>query len=320
MLRKHNIIKAVPEVQRDSRLVEIGNEVLRIIKINTKRVKAIEDCLVNDTYAYNDIRLNLDNNGGLEQIDYNPEEKTITIYKDNLVFIPDGNHRSLACEQAISDYPELIPMFKERFFTILFTNESTSGAKKIVAQEWNREPVSNKQKNSMTRTTENLIIDMIKANDNADETYRTKIVNTGREILFNNGFILFETLTNGIKSFYNIDSIKSQTQRVELVNWLVEFFNEITNTFIDDFIHFKTLKKTKWNVQTDAWLGFVYLSSKLKDDTDWKNKLKNILSSIDWNIKNSPYNEQREQYKIEITKKFYDNIFERMSNHVIYQK
>jgi hypothetical protein len=131
---------------------------------------------------------------------------------------------------------------------------------------------------------------------------------------------LFETLTNGIKSFYNIDSIKSQTQRVELVNWLVEFFNEITNTFIDDFIHFKTLKKTKWNVQTDAWLGFVYLSSKLKDDTDWKNKLKNILSSIDWNIKNSPYNEQREQYKIEITKKFYDNIFERMSNHVIYQK
>jgi hypothetical protein len=314
MLRKHDMLKAIPEVQRESKEITIGNEVVRTIIIDKYRIKAIANLLAEDTgiYYYNEIRLNLDNDGGLNPIQYNPDDRTITIKKDDFIIIPDGNHRSLACEMVLSTYPDRIDLFKNRYFNILFTNESIVGAKRIFAQECNRAPILERHQKAMERSQENILVDMIISHNNADPLYGNRIVKTGREIKNNSGYILFESLSNSIKNYYNIDDLKTQTQKEELINWLVSYFNEITYLLVDDLSNYKTVKKVKWSVDTNAWFLFTALSSRIRYNNGWKNELKEFINKIDWNIEDNPYSKSSDRLKniIKTTDDILDNYFE----------
>jgi hypothetical protein len=306
ILQKHNIITVVTEVQRDSRLISVGDTVVRTVRKNYTRIDEIKSLIADEKFYYNSIRLNLEPNNGLNRLQYNEDNETITIKESDLVYLIDGNHRSISCEFAISEYPEKADMFKNRFFSVLFTNETIPDSKKIFSQECNRQEISESHMKAMKQTTENVMIDMIKFSNNSDPIYKNRIVNNKIEIKTNGGYILFESLSGSLKYYYNTDQLKTQSQKVAIVNWLIEFLNEVTNIFVDDLIDFKNIKKKKWNVDTNAWFMFIALSSKLRNDVNWKVKLYNILSSIDWSLDNNPYADKsnRLNNNIKITDEF----------------
>jgi hypothetical protein len=164
----------------------------------------------------------------------------------------------------------------------------------------------------MERSQENILVDMIISHNNADPLYGNRIVKTGREIKNNSGYILFESLSNSIKNYYNIDDLKTQTQKEELINWLVSYFNEITYLLVDDLSNYKTVKKVKWSVDTNAWFLFTALSSRIRYNNGWKNELKEFINKIDWNVEDNPYSKSSDRLKniIKTTDDILDNYFE----------
>lgn len=244
ILRRNGIIQAYFEAQRDSVTLKYGDREVKVIKINDKRVDQLMDKIDGDEYAFNELRINVvKDNNGLPIINYNPKAKTISLSKDDLNIIPDGNHRSIACERLLTLYPEKASLYRQKFFGVLITNETILGCKQIVAQEWNREPVSKTQIDSMERNDANLVVEMLLGSDIADDIYKKKIVRTKKEIAIDNGFVLFSCLSNAIESFYGIENIKTRNEKTKLKTWLEKFFNEMTDIMKEDFINYYNVKK-----------------------------------------------------------------------------
>jgi len=290
ILRQNDITKVSTDAQRDSHVIRFKGEELRIIKINKKRVKEISDKITEGAYYFNDIRLNVvKESNGLPSINYDEKKRIITIDKDSLVIIPDGNHRDIACADSLTMHPDKIHYYETILFPVLITNETIAGCRKIVDQEWNREPVSTHQVKSMKRTEANQIIEMIIASDTADPLYSKKIVRSKKEIDLKNGFMLVHVLSDAIEMFYDRNNLKSMVERQNLKDWIEKVFNEIAYIFQYDFKNYATVKNFKWNVLPSAGYLYIALTSMLKGDENWKEHLKKILDSVEWDIDKNPY-------------------------------
>jgi hypothetical protein len=81
ILRRNSIIKPYFEAQRDSITRTFGEGEIKVIKINSNRVNEISEKIDSDSYAYNEIRLNLlkDSDTGLPRINYDSKNRTIKI-------------------------------------------------------------------------------------------------------------------------------------------------------------------------------------------------------------------------------------------------
>jgi hypothetical protein len=290
ILKRNDILKVSTEAQRDSHVVKCGGEEVRLININDERVKEIAEKNKDNEYFIGEIKINVVKGAdGLPNINYNPQKRTITLDKDSLIIIVDGNHNSTAFERSLTWYPEKEDYFNEVYVPVTITNETILGCKKIVSQVWNREPVNREQINSMERSDANQIVELIILADFTDPLYSKRIVRTRPEIQRGEGFILFSILSDAIEQFYGEDSIKTMSGKQNLKNWLIEFFNELADVMQDDFANYVAVKKNKWNVLPEAWYIYVGLSGKLKEQKSWQKELRKILNSINWDIKNNPF-------------------------------
>ncbi len=289
-LKEYGYLHVIPEVQRESNIVRIGDEVIRNIRVNYKRVDEIAELISSNQYYYNDIRFNLLKDDENELI-IDSEKNKVLLPENGILIIPDGNHRSIACEVAIEKYKEIKDSFCMNKFPILLTNFPVTIVKKIVAQEWNREPVSKTHMASMQSTNANKIIDSIvlKADDEADARYASNIVTTRVEIKSGNGIILKDLLAESISKIYNTETqeYNSPIKRNGLVSWLIEFFNQVVY-ILPEFKDVKKARSDSWAIAPEAWCGYVYLSKRLRDRKDWVDSLSKILGKIDFRKENVP--------------------------------
>jgi len=290
-LRMYGYLQVVPEAQRQSTKIMVGNEILNKIHVNYNRVNKIAELISKNKYYYNDIRFNLVNDGESEFI-INEDKGTLILPKDGSVIIPDGNHRSIACEVAITDYEDKKDIFSNNKFPILFTHYPVIVVKEIVSQEWNREPIPKRHEKSMKSSNGSKIVDLIilKAGEDADERYAGQIVTTKDEISRGNGVILKDMLIDAISTIYNTETANydSPIARSNLSKWLIEFSNQVVYILGDDYSNIEKTKKTKWSASSEAWCGFVALSFYLQNDKDWALKLVQILNNVDFDKSKIP--------------------------------
>lgn len=277
-LKYNNILVIRPELQREGRKDKYG-----YVKINTnpKRVRELCKLYEEKEYAFNGIRFNLMDDGESE-FEYDEDERKIIINKGTII-IPDGNHRALATE-LVDPQKSCI----EDNFIIFFTFFNVSKVKQTISQEWNVQPVNKRKISAMKDSRSNKIVESLKRNPTTDTIYSNKIVDTGREIQCDDGFILYDVLSGAIDKYYSAEELETQDEIAEVAEWLSIFLNRLTALLLDDFKNYKTIKRTKWSVDPYAFVGYIMLSKHLYKQEGWRDKLKIIIESIDFNNDNSP--------------------------------
>lgn len=307
LMKRYGVMRAIPEAQRQSRkqyVTDGGTEILRLIETYPKKVNEIRDKILSDEYHYNAIRINLMNDG-LHKYTFDKDNCRIILPSDGDIIILDGNNRSLADEKAYSDNPEREYLFENRYFPVLFTFYDIERAKDCVSQEWKVAPVNKKHRESMERNYANFIVDEIKRSNIAEDYYKRYIVTTGYEVNAGIGFIIHSVLANAIDEFYGVNRMELKSKAIEILNWLVTFFNYLTELMLDDFKRFAAIRKAKWNINPYAWVGYVYLSKQLYGVYNWKEQLGVLVEQIDWSIENSPIIYQRQVLNERAVKEFF---------------
>lgn len=281
LMRKYNIIRIDPSLQRESkeRTNRSSDDLIREIYINWNRVEEIEEKIVSQKFSFNSVRINMMNDGELKPVFDEDNHKIIIPENADLVQL-DGNHRTIAIERAYSLHPELVDYFRNSFFQVAFTFYNYSKARDCIYQEWNVQPVSKKHRMAFDNSMSNVIIDEIKRSNSAEELYADAICNSSFEAKgFKNKFIFYSDLKITLDDFCNAKSIKLKSDAIDYANWYVKYLNYVTSLIYD-----KLYDSKYWYNNTYTWCGFLYMGYYFKDDNDWMNKTKNIIfNSGIWN-------------------------------------
>jgi len=164
-------------------------------------------------------------------------------------------------------------------FPILFTTGNIEDGQQIINQEEKRAPINKRHIKLYEKKTSNDIVNEIKRSSRLDNVY--KFCDTMQQYNTGAGFILSDILSDAIEKYYDETNTRGN-KKIELIEWLVIFLNEIAEIFYDDFRNFRKVNKNKWNVSPYAFIGYIYLSSVLRSKDNWQDKLRQILDNIDF--------------------------------------
>jgi len=184
--------------------------------------------------------------------------------------------------------PDKKELFQNRYFNVLYSFFTPNEARRTIEQEWKTEPVKREVKKSMKDVNANAILNEILMSAQIESIIKNGVVKSDFEYKSGMGFILFNLLSFFIENIYNTKKYKTDREKNNLKKWLIEFYNEVVYNQIDDYIDYNNIKYKKWSVLPEAWIIYTLLSRDLQDSENWKNKLKEILRSINWDISNNP--------------------------------
>jgi hypothetical protein len=281
LLRKDNLVRVIPEVQRQTKERKFGETILQEIQTYPIKIKEIKKAILDNKYFPDEIVINLMNDGEHYPI-IDLENHIIKLPEDGDLIITDGNNRSIAVEMAYSESPESEEYLSQTYFPITFTNFDVDGAKSYLDQKWKATPVRKAHRESMSRTKANEVTDSILHSPDLYKEYKKVVYTTMQEIKLGHGYILYSVLSNAIEDNYNVSGFKSPKESKELISWIVEFCNELYDNLFEDFNEYKTVRSSKWSVNPYAWVGYIYLSKQLRDKENWQTMLKKILHTINF--------------------------------------
>ena len=269
-LKNANLLQIIPELQRNHKKDKYGD--LKT-KVNKATAQQISGLINKGEFFYNGIRFNLMDDGEADPPIFDEAKRTLTV-TGGIIIVPDGNHRTIACELANKHL--------EDRFGVFFTYLSAPQTRLVLNQEWTTVPIPKQHREAMKPTNSNKIVDAIMRSSDADEIYVKGIVKDGSEIKSNNGFILYIELANAISNYYNADNLKSKADQDELKDWLITYMNYLTKLMYDDFSNFKKVKREKWSVHHLTWHYYIMISSIIKGSSDWRDELKRIIDDTDF--------------------------------------
>lgn len=265
-LKNANRLQIVPELQRNYKKDKYGELKTRVSKKNAQQIANLID---NGEFFFNGIRFNLMDDGDADPPIYDEDENTLTITGGTII-VPDGNHRSIACE--------LSTKHQDDKFGIFFTYLTATDTRRVLNQEWTVVPIPKKHKEAMKLTVQNRIVDSILRSSDADELYVSNTVKDGRE----GGFILYIEFADAISRYYDMDSLKVKADQDELRDWIITFMNYLTKIMYDDFSNFVKVKRTSWSVHFMAINYYMMISCHLRGNPEWRELLTNIIADTDF--------------------------------------
>lgn len=311
LLESRGLVRAEPALQRNSIQKKYGDVVLIKVYINIKRVKAIAKLIEDDTYSYNSIRI-CTLNDGTGSFEYDEKNRKIYIDAESDNINLDGNHRVKGATLAYFKNPDKKELFQNRYFNVLYSFFTPNEARRTIEQEWKTEPVKREVKKSMKDINANVILNEILLSNQIESIIKNGVVKSDFEYKSGMGFILYNSLSFFIENIYNTKRYKTDREKNRLIKWLIEFYNEIIYNQIDDYIAFNDIKYKKWSVLPGAWVVYTLLSRDLQSNENWKNKLKEILSSINWDISNNPGKYQNDDLFTSVNLFYEDKIKEKI--------
>ncbi|SDG19041.1 DNA-sulfur modification-associated [Thermoanaerobacter thermohydrosulfuricus] len=263
------------ETQRNTIARRIRNSVIEMINVNWKSVKEIEEEILKGLFITNAITFNILKNGE-EEFEYDEKNRTLTVYKGEIDIL-DGFHRSLGMINAVSVNPEV-----QYITAVNITNFDIEKARRFIVQEDKKNKIAKKHIEAYKETLENIIVRKINESPNCD--LKGKITTNGRLIQFNQALVEFEVLAQAIK--YHFD-IKTQREANQIADYLIEGFNEIIGLYPDEFLdNYAKVKQRSIINHNYTFIGYVALLAKLRESSQWKEKLRKTLEKIDFSIKN----------------------------------
>ena len=279
-LQKSKMLKRDENAQRETIIRIRNNEVYEYINLNLNTIEEIKNCLVKNVYYPDELKFNL-NVDGNDKLNYNPSKKELTIYSGDISLV-DGNHRVIAIEQAMYENPNI-----NIKFPVSFMHFPLWKAQDTISQQEKKQPLVKSVAESYANTTENAVItDVMNHRDLLSEC---KIVKTRSNIAYGAGTFLFSSLSSAVEEAYSQE--EQERFKRDTVNWIVEFLNDISYCLPDLFDRKNKVKH--WAFNDTATYFYIYLSKHLKGDSEWRQKLKCILSRIDFTDFSLQYSKAR---------------------------
>lgn len=277
ILDQKGLVKADPNFQRQNKtLVDSNDRIFEMVYVNRRRVEEIKSLIIEDKFFYNTIRLSVINDGLSPSPFFDEGDRTVSVHRKSPIIIIDGNHRFLAASAAYWSAPEQQERFKNTYFNLIISFLTPNETRDCIYQEWNTEPINKRHKAAIKTVDENTVVSIIKASTLADPIYTERIVSSQSE----KGRIYFDDLAFAIKKCYLPKEKTTRNELISVANWIIEFFNHCVEYMQDSLI--KDKPRSHWGCLSSAWIGFVYLSSKLKGRDDWKEAATRLIGEVDW--------------------------------------
>lgn len=260
-----------PETQRESIFKEVHGQIIVRPKINKQSRKEITKALKQGTYIPDEITFNV-RKTGKENFKFTKGNWGVgdLIVYEGYIDVIDGYHRSLAILDVLSEMPSL-----DRVMEVRITNFTIEKAQRFIVQKNKQNKIAERKIKSMdVQNYANSIVKRL--NEDSQSDLRGKIATDSTAILKGLAIVGFEYLSESIEYFFNI---KTRRDANKIGDYLIEFFNEIYGIYYDEFENYKG-KNIKTNQFT--FIGYVALASKLYNQSNWKQKLEDVLKEANF--------------------------------------
>ena len=267
------------ETQRDPAFKKYKDNVIKRININPKSVIEMKDMMLNDTYLYDDVTLNILSDGsekfGFRKIMDNVGD---LIFEDGILNLTDGAHRLKAAESALLVNPNL-----DKKFILVITNFDVNRANDYIRQKDKRNPINREYLE--TKDVTNLSNDVVRGiNESSICDIKGKIVSDEFLLRETEGLTLFSTMAKTIDNLWELETRRDVR---ELTNYLVDFFNELVGLYPNELKNDITAsKRDSFINHKNMFIYYLVIAKEIQDKYNWEEILSNILSETDFTNNN----------------------------------
>lgn len=268
-LRKYHLLTYNFEIQREAKIVNIGGEnrkIMKIVHTNVNEMKELilEGKLMKTALAYNCAVDTSDDESGLEMF-YDDSKRTLTVYEGTQIDIVDGTHRTEAFYEAYKKNRDI-----DGRTIVHFTNYTTKQAQNYQVQLSKQTPIPKAR------------IDMLKENThsttlvnrlNAEGQLRDKISVNGRSMKKDIQLVVFEDLVNGFEMYWKPEKPRDINKIKDTFNEYLEYALEYFDELDEKNIYKKLLLDKK------LFIGHISLAKKMIDEDISFEKINTILDN-----------------------------------------
>jgi hypothetical protein len=216
---------------------------------------------------------------GTDEFVYNEKKGEITVISGQMNII-DGFHRLMSMVVAVANNPN-----SDYITEVRFTNWDIQKCRNFINQEDKRNKIDKRYMNSVININKwgNKVV--TKINESGSDL-KGKIVTNPIVLKHNKALTMFDIMSDAIELGYEI---KSNMDVYKISQWLVDFFDFIIGFYPDNFIGEDNIAKSKEISAINLpamFVGYICISKHLYNQTNWEDKLNNILKDINFDINN----------------------------------
>jgi hypothetical protein len=272
-----NLIVYNKQTQRNAKYSEYQDKIVEMISINKSSISDIQNDIIEGRQITNFITLNILQNGE-ESFEYDAKSKTLTVYEGEIDIL-DGFHRSLGMLSAVQKEPNV------HYITgINIVNWDIEKSRRFIVQEDKRNKINTSYVKSLNpEKYENMIIKKI--NESSSSDLKGKITTDNLLIRKHKALTTYDIINNTIQKEYK--DIKTNRDASIIAEWLIEFFNELVGLYPNEFLtEIESIKEKSFINNENMFAGYISLAKELQNISNWRQKLQEVMSKIDFSINN----------------------------------
>ncbi|WP_106768031.1 DNA sulfur modification protein DndB [Paenibacillus faecalis] len=258
------------ETQRSAKYKRGKDGVVPVPDVNRKSVKDISEHMLNETYLADMITLNVYSNE-VEPLNYNAKNKTLTINKGATISILDGFHRLQAGVRAVSVNPNL-----DLEMILSIRSYDTDTAKKYFGQI---NTINSIKPERLKELKSEKHSDLVVKDLQIKSDMKGKIASASRISTIAGQLTTFDVLSYAIdKTFSPSTTLEAR----EVSNYLVDFFNYLVGSFVDEFLlNPNDYRDTSINHPL-MFAGYVQIAYNFKEQERPLREIKDFVENIDF--------------------------------------
>jgi hypothetical protein len=275
-----NLIVYNKQTQRNAKYSEYQDKIVEMISINKSSISDIAKDIVEGRQITNFITFNILQNGE-ENFEYDAKNKTLTVFEGEIDIL-DGFHRSMGILSAVQKEPNV------KYITgINIVNWDIEKSRRFIVQEDKRNKINASHVKSLNPDRyENMIIK--KLNESSSSDLKGKITTDNLFIRKHKALTTYDVINNTIQKEYK--DIKTNRDASLIAEWLIEFFNELIGLYPTEFLtEIESTKETSFINNENMFAGYISLSKELQNVSNWRQKLQEVMSKIDFSVNNSKW-------------------------------
>jgi hypothetical protein len=127
-----------------------------------------------------------------------------------------------------------------------------------------------------------------KLNESSSSDLKGKITTDNLFIRKHKALTTYDVINNTIQKEYK--DIKTNRDASLIAEWLIEFFNELIGLYPTEFLtEIESTKETSFINNENMFAGYISLSKELQNVSNWRQKLQEVMSKIDFSVNNSKW-------------------------------
>lgn len=277
---KNNILLYNFKTQRNPKVSVYGIN----IDLDKRKVETIKERMLEGKQFPDHIKLNILKNYE-EILHYDEKSETLTIEK-GYIHVIDGQHRKVANTLAVD---EAIKKNIELNYTwgLIITYYTEADAREYILQLNEQKPFKQEQKQEWDlNRKENLVVSVI--TDDRISKLSKVMKEQYAEVKINKGLVTKNIIAEAIAENFRLNDT---TDIRGLGKWIVEFTDYLFSLYPEAFITnpYSIQDKSVINNQ-NLFYGYISMASTYQD-SDWKQKVKEKMESIDFSINNPIWRE-----------------------------